>query len=333
MKKIGLILGLMFLMLPLSGCSQILGVGNRSTYVPLPTPFTSPTPGTYTSAQSVSFNTLGWLLCYTTDGSVPTASGLYTSSASCTGTSSEYVSGFPFTVSTTTVVHGINFPNQYGHVYTQSAESTSNYVITAGYGWSDSFPYSTGNLTTVAGGNWTNDSTYATAFYVNANSPSIVSISNSSSCSGSAQMCLSRWTGSGGTAPANQSTSVTYAGISSNYGPGPAVRIDTGGANTGYGAICSDVVTGTPYCFIVKVVAGTVTYLTATEGAAVPSTATVKLTVTGTSSTVLTLYVNGSVYQTYTDTSSPITSGTGGIIGTRSDTGDVHITNATGTTP
>lgn len=335
MKKTCLLLAALLSMSG-SGCGQIAGVGNRITYTPVPIPTASPAPGTYSSTQTVTLTGTPFVdhVCYTTDGSIPTATNLYTTSVTCTGTSSTPSGGIA--VSSTTTINAINFPGydtvtthlpRYG--YGPSPELVATYIITAGYGYADYFPYSAGDLVSVSSGNWSYQTSGSSEFSVTTGSPNTVALHMGGSCSSG--FCFARWTGAGGTAPANQSASVTYTGISSDA-IGPAVRVDTGGATTGYAAVCTDAVSGVPHCWIDKVVSGTVTTLTSTSGSAIPATSTVKLTASGTSSTALTLYVNGSSYQTYTDSSSPITSGTGGI-GGAGNNGNVHISNATGTTP
>lgn len=196
------------------------------------------------------------------------------------------------------------------------------YPPSGALGFNDSFPYPNGNLNTVSGGNWTNDNSATVQLYVSSN---IVSGSTSNNCP---TYCFVRWTGGGGPAPANQSTQVTFTGISSAL-LGPAVRVDTTGASTGYAALCYD--NGTIQCSLGKLVNGTLTSLAA-PGTAISPTSTVKLTVSGTSPAVLTVYVNGTVYTSYSDSSSPITSGDWGL-GNYLTNGDTHISNATGTTP
>jgi len=190
------------------------------------------------------------------------------------------------------------------------------------FGFSDSFPYANGDLTSVSGGNWTNAAALSTELYVSSN---IVSSSTSSSCG---TYCFVVWTGGGGPAPANQSTQVTFTGISSDF-LGPAV-LTTTASQTGYAALCTTTY-GSAQCELVKMVSGTETTLVA-AGATISTTSTVKLTASVSTSTTLTIYVNGASYETYTDSSSPITSGTWGL-GDAGTSGDTHISNATGTTP
>lgn len=186
-------------------------------------------------------------------------------------------------------------------------------------GFSDSFPYSDGDLTSVSGRNWTNDSSASTQLYVSSN---IVAGSVSNNCT---SFCFVRWTGSGGPAPVSQSTQTTFTGMSSAY-LGPAVRVSTSGAQTGYAALCS-----ADACELIKMVAGTETTLVG-MGSTISATSTVKLTASGTSPTALTVYVNGSTYETYSDSSSPLTSGDWGL-GNGLTNADTHISNATGTSP
>lgn len=305
------------LLFPLNGCSQIIGVGNRKFYTTVATPTASPTPGTYTSTQTVTLSdaTTGAVICYTINGTTPTTDG----NGTCTGSTLTYSTAL--TVSATTVIHAIGTHT----AWVDSPQLTANYVISSSYGFSDSFPYSDGNLNSVSGGNWTNDSAGSIQLYVSSH---IVATSTSNNCP---NLCFTRWTGTGGTAPSSQSTQVTYTGMSSSE-LGPAVRVDTGGANTGYGAVCYfDITYSKDVCQIWKVVAGTTTLL-ADPGTTVSTTSTVKLTASGTSPTTLTLYVNGTSYATYSDSSSPITSGTGGLANYLNN-GNTHISNATGTTP
>lgn len=208
---------------------------------------------------------------------------------------------------------------------TQMAISPGRAPYTPGsIGFSDSFPYANGDLTSVSGGNWTNAASVSTELYVSSN---IVAPSTSSNCASA--YCFVVWTGGGGPAPANQSTQVTFTGISADL-LGPAVRT-TISSQTGYAGLCTNGFGAVPTCAIEKLVNGTFTNLTG-QGATISATSTVKLTVSGTSSTLLTLYVNGSSYLTYTDSSSPITSGTWGL-GDIGNNGDTHINQAIGTSP
>jgi hypothetical protein len=178
--------------------------------------------------------------------------------------------------------------------------------------FTNSFPYATGggDLVTQSGGDWV--AAYGTsAFFLNANAiynnsyPAIVS-----------------WGGAGGTATTNQGTKITFSVVAGSE-TGPAVRVASGNA---YFADCYS-----GGCKIVKIVGGTQTGLTS-FGAALSTGAVVELDATGTSSTVLTLYVNGTSYATYTDTSSPLTTGTWGITSVYggSSPGNTGVTNATG---
>lgn len=320
MRKIGLILSIFLLSLPLNGCGQIIGVGSRKWYTQVAQPTASPVGGTYSSTQTVSLGeaTTHAVVCYTIDGTTPTTNG----NGSCTGSTLTY--SLPITVSSSTTIHAIGTLGG----WMDSTELTAAYVISSTYGFTDNFPYSDGNLNSVSGGNWTNDSTASILLYVSSH---IVAGSNSSNCGGGlGDNCFTRWTGSGGPAPANQSTQITYTGISS-ASLGPAVRVDTSGAKTGYGVLCYfNPSYSADTCQLFKVVSGTGTLLE-DPGTTVSGTATVKLTASGTNPTVLTVTVNGSTYTTYTDSSSPITTGTWGIDSFSGS--DTHIDQAVGTAP
>ena len=192
------------------------------------------------------------------------------------------------------------------------------------YGFKDNFLYSNGDLTSVSGGNWTNAASVGTELYVSAN---IVSISTSSTCA-TTYPCYVVWTGGGGPAPANQSTQVTFTGISSDF-LGPAVRTSTA-SQTGYAALCTTTY-GSAQCAIYKNANSTITALTA-EGSTISTTSTVKLSVSGANPASLTLYVNGASYLTYSDSTSPIASGSWGLADVNSN-GDTHISQAVGTSP
>jgi hypothetical protein len=188
------------------------------------------------------------------------------------------------------------------------------YNLSAGF--SDSFSYSAGDLVAVSGGNWT----YATGgnFQVG-----MVAAHTVSGNAGAVHPNLAYWSGAGGPAPANQSTAMTFTAVApSPQQLGPAVRVS---GTSGYFAD----IYASGYR-IVKVVSGTETYLTSFTGS--PTAGDVfNLTASGTASTVLTLYRNGSPVATDTDSASPITTGTWGIWAYAS--GVAAASNVTGTSP
>jgi len=184
------------------------------------------------------------------------------------------------------------------------AQASYSGSINPYYGFTENFPWGDGDLTSRSAGIWQTNNWVRAELYVTSH---IVATSTGSTCP---NYCFVRWNGPGGWPPANQSTQVTFIGIGTSF-LGPAVRVDILGTQTGYAALCSTTY-GSPACEIVKVVDGTYSALTS-AGSTITTNSLVKLTVTGTNSTVLTVYVNGSSYLTYTDTSSPITSGTWGL--------------------
>lgn len=332
MKKLLLIPAILLALCGYSAAqiAGIAGVGNRTPGVP--TPVLSPGGDLYTGAQSVTITESdpNAAACYTTDGTQPGFGFVFISgrwSLLC-GPGNKYLG--PISVSSTetlTVVAGdpgLGTSRTVAEAYIISPTSS---------GFSDSFPYASGNLTSVDGGNWANNSSVSTLLFVHTGSPNSVGPSNTSSCSaGAGNGCFVRWTGAGGTAPASQSTQVTYTAFYFQA-LGPAVRVSST-AQTGYAAYCSGGASGDfPACALVKVVNGTATTLVGT-GSTFPTGATVKLTASGTTTTSLTLTVNGATYATYTDSSSPITSGTWGLLSNGQGTSrTTAISNATGTTP
>jgi len=68
-----------------------------------PTPTFSPVPGTYGTTQSVTITDAGFTICYTTDGSAPTAPVAGT----CSGGTTQTYTGSPISVSTTTTIQAI----------------------------------------------------------------------------------------------------------------------------------------------------------------------------------------------------------------------------------
>jgi hypothetical protein len=175
-------------------------------------------------------------------------------------------------------------------------------TISAGSTYTDSFPYSAGDLVAVSGGNWTYPSGSSTVF-------SVVS-SGSVKTYQSTGWMLAHWSGAGSFTPSQYSTT-TLSTVGDGY-LGPAVLV-SGSATTGYMVEC-DPGTG---IFIDKIVAGSKTTI-ATETATLPvSGGVVELEVVVTSSAALTVKYNGIVISalTYTDSSSPILTGTPGIGG------------------
>jgi hypothetical protein len=162
--------------------------------------------------------------------------------------------------------------------------------------FTDSFPYAGGDLVANAGGNWTY--TLGTSvFYVDSPNASIYNLN--------AGTGIAEWTGTGyGTASANQYTTGTYLYVGAAE-TGIAVRVS---GSSAYFADCKDL-----GCKIVKIVSGTPTELT-TYGSTLSNGAVVEFDVTGTAPAVLTVYVNGASYSSYTDSSSPLTTGSWGVV-------------------
>jgi hypothetical protein len=132
---------------------------------------------------------------------------------------------------------------------------------------------------------------------------------------------FAKWIGAG-TFNANQYVTATFPSIT-NVEMGPVVRIS---GTSGYVADCYS-----GGCRITKDVSGAVTNLTS-FGAAIANGSAIELDASGASSTVLTLLVNGTSYQTVTDSSSPLTTGTVGIANVylSSNAGDTNISNVKG---
>jgi hypothetical protein len=184
--------------------------------------------------------------------------------------------------------------------------------------FSDSFAYSsTGDLVTISGGNWTYT---AGAKFLNYVSPYIEPNETSGG------WAYAYWSGAG-TPNANQYATVRYAGLALGVF-GPAVRVSTAGPDTGYGAACKSA-----GCQIVKMVNGVQTDLT-TTGISIAVGDTIELDAAGTTPTVLTIkLIHGGVtstYQTVTDSSSPLTTGTWGIGGYSLAGGGTYGDNVTG---
>jgi hypothetical protein len=86
---------------------------------PAATPMLSPTPGTYTGTQSVTLSdtTSGASIYYTTNGTTPS------------GTSAQYLSGTPLSISTTTKIEAIALASG----FTNSAVASGTYTIGASF--------------------------------------------------------------------------------------------------------------------------------------------------------------------------------------------------------
>ena len=258
------------------------------------TPVASPVGGAYTGTQTVTLtdSTPGSVIHYTVDGTTPTAaSSVYTS---------------PITVSATQTVSAIAVASS----YTNSSVLTSTYTITPaqsggaiGQAFSDTFQYAAGDLATNSGGNWTYNG--GAAMYIQGNSYGITPNATDG------QYHVLRWSGAG-TPNANQYATMVFTRWDGGV-LGPAVRVSTSGASTGYSLACSP---SGGACAISKTVAGSQNNLTS-YGALISLGDIVELDVTGTTTTVLTVYVTHAgtktQYLTYTDTNSPILTGTWGM--------------------
>jgi hypothetical protein len=192
-------------------------------------------------------------------------------------------------------------------------------IVSSGGGptqvFSDSFSYSNGDLVVVSGGNWT----YTTGAKFLVTSPFVIPNQDTA-------YAFARWSGTG-TPTTNQYSTVHYSALSVAI-LGPAVRVPTSGSNTGYSAACT-----ASGCFIVKLINGTITSLTST-GAPIAIGDTIELDATGTTPTVLTIKLTHSgitsAYQTATDSSSPLTTGTWGIGGRGFASDGMYSNNVTG---
>lgn len=182
--------------------------------------------------------------------------------------------------------------------------------------FSDSFPYGNGNLQTVSTGNWSTTDTPAFG-------PLIVFSSHVQSNQNSGD-ALTLWSGAG-SFTTNQCSSITFSSVGTDF-IGPTVRSTSGGSSftdTFYSIGCNNA-----GCSIGKVVAGVPTSLTSSTGTISPGDV-IQLSAVGTSPVLLTMKQNGTILQTYSDSSSPITTGVPGLnnFGAAEDSA---ISNATG---
>ena len=164
---------------------------------------------------------------------------------------------------------------------------------------SDNFnSYSNGDLTTVSGGKWTAGSGNFDVLSHQVQSNYTSTFTN-----------LARWTGAGSFND-NQYSRLTIIAFSGSWqSMGPAVRVNSG-LSTGYVTYW----TGTNTVGLGKLVSGSWTTLNDTCGTVVVNDV-IELDVTGSSTSVLTVKKNGATLCTYSDSSSPITTGTPGLFG------------------
>lgn len=128
-----------------------------------------------------------------------------------------------------------------------------------------------------------------------------------------------------GTINVNQYATATYNTVGS-VNLGPAVRIS---GKSWYDAYCQAT---NSTCGIDKFVNGVATPNIATCSKTAHAGDIVEIDASGSNPTVLTLYYNGAVCTTYTDSSSPLTSGTTGISNSygSSNSGDTSLGNVIG---
>lgn len=140
---------------------------------------------------------------------------------------------------------------------------------------------------------------------------------------GNAPPGFAKWIGAG-TFAINQYSAVTLQ-TPGGVAIGPAVRIS---GTSGYGLGCQS-----SGCKIVKVVNGSATEVTQFGShTSLVSGDVVELDATGTTPTILRVYVNGALDATYTDSSSTLSAGLAGIYNhySSSNSGDTSFSNITG---